>query len=159
MARGLCRFLMACLLAVSAAGCARELGGDTVDGRSVSGAVPTERGVVESVRRVQVVEGESLSDNAFGFGVGALAGGFGGSFIGGGRGTTLAAGAGAVLGGLLGAAVEREASRGAALEYVVRLPFDRRMTVVQDDAAAIPVGAPVYLISGRGQRARIAPVG
>ncbi len=159
MFSGFCRLLAAGLLAASAAGCARELGGDVVDGRSVSAAVPTERGVVESVRRVQVVEGESLSDNPFGFGVGALAGGFGGSFIGAGRGATLAAGVGAVLGGLLGAAVEREASRGAALEYVVRLPFDRRLTVVQDDGAAIPVGAPVYLISGRGQRARIAPIG
>ncbi len=143
--------------ALALGGCAREIGGSTVDSSQIGGAVATERGVIESVRMVQVQEGDRLQDNLIGAGVGGLAGGVAGSRIGGGFGRTVATGAGAIAGAAVGAAAQQQLGRQSAVEYVVRLSFGRLVTVVQADAQPLPVGAAVFVQTGQGQRARVIP--
>lgn len=143
--------------ALALGGCAREIGGSTVDSSRIGGAVATERGVIESVRIVQVQEGDRTQDNLIGAVVGGLAGGVAGNQIGGGTGRVIATGAGAILGAGAGAAAQQQLSRQTAVEYVVRLSFGRLVTVVQADAQPLPVGAPVFVQTGQGQRARVIP--
>lgn len=150
---------MALIATMTVSGCAREIGGASVDSSQIGSAVQTERGVVESARFVQVQEGDQLQDNLLGGAIGGVAGGVAGSLVGGGAGRVLASGAGALAGAAIGSTVQQRSSRQTAVEYVVRVSADRRVTIVQTDATPIPVGTPVFVqLGGGGQRARISPV-
>ncbi len=153
------RLAMALVAVLAVAGCARDIGGASVDSSRIGAAVPTERGVVESARFVQVTEGERAQDNLLGGAIGGVAGGVAGSTVGAGSGRTLATLGGALAGAAIGSAAQRESSRQTAVEYVVRLSGNRSVTIVQSDPTPIPVGSAVFVqLGGGGQRARISPV-
>jgi len=153
------RLAMALAATLAAAGCAREIGGASVDSSTIGAAVRTERGVVEGARFVQVQEGERAQDNLLGGAIGGVAGGVAGSTVGAGSGRTLATLGGALAGAAVGSAVQGRTSRQTAVEYVVRLSGDRRVTIVQTDAVPIPVGSAVFVQLGDSrQRARISPI-
>ena len=153
------RIAIVLVAALAASGCAREIGGASVDSRQIGAAVTTERGVVEAARIVQVQEGSGAQDNLLGGAIGGVTGGVIGSTIGGGSGRTLAVLGGALAGAALGSAVQGQTSRQTGVEYVVLLANGRRVTIVQADAVPIPVGSAVFVqLGGGGQRARIAPI-
>ncbi len=153
------RIALALAATLAVTGCAREIGGASVDSSTLGAAVQTERGVVEGARFVQVQEGERAQDNLLGGAIGGVAGGVAGSTVGAGAGRTLATVGGALAGAAVGAAVQQQTSRQTAVEYVVRLSGDRRVTIVQTDATPIPVGSAVFVqLGGGGQRARISPI-
>lgn len=125
-------------------------------------ATPTERGVVESARVVRPGSGDGWSrdvglrigggvaSGGVGFGVGL--GGWGGRYDRWGRRDPWG-----WRGGHDGWGSPRR--RYDTVEYVVRLPFDRRMTVVQTDREPIPPGAAVRLLVREGGPPSIAPLG
>lgn len=155
--KNVARIALCLVAAVSLGACARDLGGASVDSARVGQAQNTERGVVRSVRAVNITEGDRLQDNVGGGLVGGVAGGLIGSQIGGGRGAVVATGLGALAGAAAGAAAQRETSRQTGFEYVVEVNFGRLLTVVQTDAQPIPVGTQVFVMTGGGQRSRITP--
>lgn len=153
------RLALALVAALAAAGCAREIGGASVDSSQIGAAVPTERGIVESARFVRVQEGDRAQDNLLGAAVGGVAGGVAGSTVGAGSGRTLATLGGALAGAAVGSAIQQQTSRQTAVEYIVRLSGGRSVAIVQADATPIPVGSAVFVqMGGGGQRARISPV-
>ncbi len=149
------RMTLILCMGLAAAGCARQIGGDVVEGRSLGSAVRTERGVIESVRYVTVQESDTLQGNTFGGLVGALAGGAAGSLIGGGTGRAIAIGAGALAGAAGGALAQQQLSDQNAIEYIVRLRSGELFSVVQGLENPVEVGAEVFVqLDGRG-RARL----
>jgi outer membrane lipoprotein SlyB len=151
------RALLVVCMGLSAAGCARQIGGDVVEGRSIGSAVRTERGVIESARYVTVQESETLQGNVTGGVIGGLAGGAAGSLIGGGFGRVVAIGAGAIAGAALGALTEQRLSNQNAIEYIVKLQNGELFSVVQGLDNPMDVGTPVLVqLDGRG-RARVLP--
>jgi outer membrane lipoprotein SlyB len=84
-------------------------------------------GTVESVRAVTVEGGQS----GVGAAAGAIIGGTAGSSVGGKREQAAVGTLVAVLGGILGNAIERSATREEAQEIVVRLASGERRAVVQ----------------------------
>ncbi len=85
---------------------------------------------------------------------GAVAGGFGGSFIGGDwRSNVLAGLGGALLGGFAGNAVERGVGSGQAIEFIVREDRGGDIAVVQTNEDDLQVGDRVVV--SRGDRTRL----
>jgi outer membrane lipoprotein SlyB len=144
-------------LAVSLAlgGCARQIGGDVYEGRSLGGAVSTYRGVVESARYVTVQESDTLQGNTTGGLIGGVAGGAAGARFGQGYGKALAIGAGALLGATAGALAEQRLSNQDAIEYVVRTTDGQLFTVVQAPDDPMPAGTQVFVQLGGDGRARV----
>lgn len=143
---------------VAVTGCARQIGGDDFTSQEVGAATPVVRGVVESVRVVEVRDGERPSENASGGLVGAAAGAAAGSAVGQGLGQAVAIGAGAVIGALLGSASQSELSRQQAYEYIVTTEGGRTVAIIQDDETPILPGAAVFIRFGDGRsRSRISP--
>ncbi|SEA73358.1 hypothetical protein [Rubrimonas cliftonensis] len=126
-------------------------------------AVATERGVVESARVVRAGRRDGWSRDvgvsiggavgSGGVGVGIGLGGWGGRYDRWGRRDPW----GWRGGGYDGWGDPRQ--RYETVEYVVRLPFDRRMTIVQTDREPIPPGAAVRLLVREGAPLAIAPLG
>lgn len=137
--------------------CARQISSGTYADSHVGEATRTFRGKVASVRQVRVESGDKLQDNTAGAAIGGIAGGIAGAQFGGGRGQLAAAGAGAILGGLLGAAGQRELSSQDALEYVVELDSGEMRTVVQGLDRALSVGQRVLVMISQGGRSRVVP--
>ncbi len=108
-------------------------------------------GTVEAVRAVTVEGTQS--------GVGAVAGalvlGHAGSSVGSGREQVAVGTLGAVLGGVLGNAIERSSNREDALEIVVRLPDGGRQAVVQAKSAEVFKPGDAVTIVFTGSRARV----
>jgi outer membrane lipoprotein SlyB len=111
-------------------------------------------GTVESVRAV-TVEG---SQSGVGAAAGAVVLGTAGSSVGGKREQVAVGTLAAVLGGVLGNAIERSSNREEALEIVVRLADGDRRAVVQ--AKGVDVFRPGDAVSvvSSGGRARVTPV-
>ncbi|MFY8082345.1 MAG: hypothetical protein ACOVN7_01270 [Rubrivivax sp.] len=108
-------------------------------------------GTVEAVRAVTVDGGQS----GVGAAAGALVLGTAGSSVGGKREQVAVGTLAAVLGGLVGHAIERQSTREEALEIVVRLPDGERRAVVQAKGAEeIRPGDAVSIVSTAG-RARV----
>lgn len=108
-------------------------------------------GTVEAVRAV-TVEG---SQSGVGATAGALVLGTAGSSVGGKREQVAVGTLAAVLGGLVGNAIERQSNREEALEIVVRLPDGERRAVVQAKGAEqFRPGDAVSIVSTAG-RARV----
>lgn len=103
---------------------------------------------VESVREV-TVEGSS---GLVGAATGAVVLGTAGSSVGGKREQVAVGTLAAALGGVLGHAIERQATREPALEIVVRLPGGERRAVVQAKGAeTFRPGDAVSLLSTEGR--------
>ena len=108
-------------------------------------------GTVEAVRTV-TVEG---TQSGVGAAAGALVLGTAGSSVGGKREQVAVGTLAAVLGGVLGNAIERNSNREDALEIVVRLPDGGRQAVVQAKGAEVFKPGDAVTIVSTGSRARV----
>lgn len=108
-------------------------------------------GTVEAVRTV-TVEG---TQSGVGAAAGALVLGTAGSSVGGRREQVAVGTLAAVLGGVLGNAIERNSNREDALEIVVRLPDGGRQAVVQAKGAEVFKPGDAVTIVSTGSRARV----
>ena len=120
--------------------------------RSEAGRLASvQSGTVEAVRAV-TVEG---TQSGVGAAAGALVLGHAGSSVGSGREQVAVGTLGAVLGGVLGNAIERHSNREDALEIVVRLPDGGRQAVVQAKGAEVFKPGDAVTIVFTGSRARV----
>ena len=108
-------------------------------------------GTVEAVRAV-TVEG---TQSGVGAAAGAMVLGTAGSSVGGKREQVAVGTLAAVLGGVLGNAIERNSNREEALEIVVRLPDGGRQAVVQAKGAEAFKPGDAVTIVFTGSRARV----
>jgi outer membrane lipoprotein SlyB len=131
------------------AGCMSNLQGDTYS-RDEARRIQTIRyAIVEDVRMV-AIEG---TQSGIGAGAGAVVGGVAGSTVGGGKGQTLATVAGALAGGLLGAAAEKSTTKTQGVEIVVKFEDNNQIiSVVQghDPAEVFNVGDRVRISNVSG---------
>ena len=146
-------FAMAAL-AVVLSGCARNISQGTYSDKTVGEASRTFRGVIVSVRKVQVGP-ETLEENTLGAGMGALAGGVLGYQVGQGRGNVAATALGGLAGAAAGAYAQQQLKTQDAFEYVVRLENGEMRTVVQGTDVSFAPGQNVMLIIGERNRSRI----
>ena len=120
--------------------------------RSDAGRLSTvQSGTVEAVRAV-TVEG---TQSGVGAAAGALVLGHAGSSVGSRREQVAVGTLGAVLGGVLGNAIERSSNREDALEIVVRMPDGGRQAVVQAKGAEVFKPGDAVTIVFTGSRARV----
>lgn len=140
--------LMLCAAALALTGCATSRSGDVYSREQARQVHTVERGVIETLRPIQI-EGTS---GAVGGVSGAVIGGVAGSTVGGGRGTTLATVAGALAGGLIGAAIEEGATKKQGLEMIVRLDNGQTIAVVQEtqEGDSFSVGERVNVLTRNG---------
>ena len=132
-------------------GCTPSYSPDTYASAAVQQASKVEQGVIAGVRRVSV-----SADGTAGGLTGAAAGGIAGAQApGGGVRTALVALGGSVVGGLVGAGVERVAGDTTAFEYIVRKPNGEMLSVTQKDPAPLELNQKVLVIAGA--QARVVP--
>jgi outer membrane lipoprotein SlyB len=130
--------------------CAPANTGNTVSARSLGGAAHVSFGTIVGSRPVRVA-GTNSGVGTLG---GAAAGGIAGSFIGGDwRSNALAGIGGAIVGGLAGNAIERGATGGTAIEFIVREDRGGDIAVVQTNEEGLQVGDRVVVT--RGDRVRL----
>ena len=142
--------LAALALLSAVAACAPANTANTVSARSLGGEADVSFGTIVGTRPVTVAG----SNSGVGTVGGAVAGGLAGSFIGGDwRSNAIAGVGGAILGGLAGGAVERGATQGNAVEFVVRQDRGGDIAVVQTNEAGLQVGDRVMV--ARGDRVRL----
>ena len=133
------------------AACSPSYSPDAYDSTAVQQASKVAQGVIAGVRPVVVVASGTVGGLT-----GAAAGGIAGSQAPvGGVGTALTALGGTVVGGLVGAGIERAAGDTTAYEYVVREPKGELVSVTQQDAVPLRIGQKVLVIAGK--QARIVP--
>jgi outer membrane lipoprotein SlyB len=106
------------------------------------------KGVVKSARTVEV-DGTTGVGGVAGAATGAVAGS---SIGGGGRANAIGAIGGAVVGGIVGAAIERSATRQTAIEYVVETENGALLTLVQGPSPAFSLNDRVIVIYGSPSR-------
>ena len=148
--------LIASALATATAltsGCASSQREDVYRRDQARSSQVVERGVVQSVRGVQI-EG---TKSGIGSAAGGIAGGIAGSGVGDGRGAGVASVIGAVIGGIAGAATEEVATRKDGVEIIVDLDDGRSLAIVQEyqDETQFRPGDRVRVISGRFGEARV----
>lgn len=132
-------------------GCTPNYSPDTYASSAVQQASKVEQGVIAGIRPVLV-----SAQGTAGAAAGAAAGGIAGAQApGGGVRTALTALGGSVIGGLVGAGVERAAGDTTAFEYVVRKTNGELVSVTQKDAVALELNQRVLVIAGA--QARIVP--
>lgn len=139
------------LLGLALAGCGARYSPNTYAAAAVQQANKVERGIVVGFREVAV-----SADGTVGAVAGGAAGGIAASdsplgpvtraF------TTLG---GTLVGGLVGTATEHAVADTKAWEYIVREPNGDLVSVTQTDAAPLPIGQSVLVITGK--QARIVP--
>lgn len=134
----------ACLLVLG--GCAYPAGSYDYRGYQVMGEQQVRFGVVDSVRPVRIMPGET----GVGTAGGAVLGGLAGSTVGGGTGQVAGAVGGAILGGILGSNIERSANERPGVEVTVLLDNGRYISVVQEADEVFRPGDRVRILSGRG---------
>lgn len=144
----------AAVVALLISGCGREISSEVYSDSHMGEASRTYRGIVASVRQVQVAP-EKLENNLLGGGVGALGGGLAASHIGGGKGKIAATAAGAIAGAVGGAYAEKMLKTQNAHEYVVELHNGEMRTVVQGLNPAFAVGQPVLVVVAQNGRSRV----
>jgi len=158
-------FVIAIATATALSGCV-QTNPNVYDPYTVGQASLTETGTIQASRQVEI---SSAGGTGIGAAVGALAGGIAGSQIGPSRRghyghryrrnsavSALGALGGAVVGGLIGAAIERDVTRHIATEYVVRLDDGTLITVIQG-SEPIALGQRVFVQVPERGRARIVP--
>lgn len=132
------------LLLAALPGCRPNYSPDTYAAGAVQQAAKVEQGVVAGLRKVAV-----SAEGTLGGATGAAAGGIAGAQApGGGVRTALTALGGSVVGGLVGAGVERAAGDTTAFEYVVRKTNGELVSVTQRDATPLALGQKVLVIAG-----------
>ncbi len=120
-------------LALLAAGCAAPRTGDTYYRGEALRAQSVDLGVIESLRPVQIQQGQS----GVGTVGGAVLGGIAGSTLGSGsRANAAGAVGGAIVGGLVGSAIERDVTKANGVEVTVRLDSGKLIAVVQEGTGA-----------------------
>ena len=110
-----------------------------------------ERGVVDTVRHVELQGTQSGTGAA----AGAMAGAVAGSAVGQGSGSALASVAGAILGGLAGNAIEKGATTRKGLEITVRMDDGRLLAIVQGDDVPFYPGDEVEVLPAPNGTARV----
>ncbi len=120
-------------LVLLAAGCAAPRNSDTYYSGEALRAQSVDLGVIESLRPVQIQQGQS----GVGTVGGAALGGIAGSTLGSGsRANTAGAIGGAIVGGLIGSAIERDATKANGVEITLRLDSGKMIAVVQEGTGA-----------------------
>lgn len=143
--------MLALAVVAGLAGCAPENTNTTYTGADIGRTASVSFGQIVSMRVVNV-QGQSSGVGTLG---GAAVGGVAGSFIGGDpRTNALGAIGGAIIGGIAGTAVEKSASQGTAVEFIIREDSWQTIAVVQTNEENFRVGERVMLT--RGARTRIA---
>ncbi|MDR1289286.1 MAG: glycine zipper 2TM domain-containing protein [Holosporales bacterium] len=140
---------VSCLLL---SGCSNNYSGDQYSSRGVGEISRTDRGVIISMRKVEIKSDEGPGAGAL---IGAVGGGLAGSMFGKGGGKLLAAGAGAAAGGLAGHMIQNRAQDG--MEYTVKLDSGAVITLTQGLTPAMSVGQRVYVVDSHRDRSRIIP--
>ncbi len=142
-------------LSLLISGCARNISSNSYDARTIGAASNTYAGVIVSMRKVMVEEGDYLEDNKVGGIMGAVAGGVLGNAVGGGRGRTIATAAGALAGAAAGAYAEKQLKSQEGFEYTVKLDAGGMKTVVQGTDVVLYPGQRVMLIEDNRGRSRV----
>lgn len=147
-------FAVLAVLGGGLAACAPANTNTTYGSAAIGRTASVTHGTILSMRDIQI----SGSGPGVGTAAGAAAGGLAGSFIGGGtRSNILGALGGALVGGLAGTAVQNQATRGTATEFIIREENGGTIAVVQTNEERFVPGERVILI--RGDRTRIARAG
>lgn len=132
------------LLMIGVAGCAPSYSPDVYASGAAQQASKVEQGVIVGVRKILI-----SPDGTAGAATGAAAGGIAGAqATGGGARTALTALGGSVVGGLMGAGVERATGNTTASEYIVRKANGEMVSVTQVDKLPLPLGQKVLVIAG-----------
>jgi outer membrane lipoprotein SlyB len=137
------------------AACQRDISPDSYAVGSVGQVNRTVRGVVISVRPVNI----GGSQSGLGIGVGAAGGGLAGSALGKGSGNGLAVLGGVVAGGIAGAVAEDAITRQTGVEYVVETENGALLTIVQGPQPAFSISQKVLVIYGNQARVIADPTG
>ncbi len=141
------------LVGVWAGGCVSSTSGSAYSRSETRQAQSVEYGVVQNVQTVQI---EGTKSNV-GTGIGAVAGGVGGSAIGGGTRAKILGGlGGAVLGGAIGSMAEEGLTRETGLQITVRLDSGHTLAVTQAAGnETFTPGERVMVITGQDGTARV----
>lgn len=131
------------------AGCASNISPQTYSVGSVGQVNRTVSATVVSAREVDVAGTTGIGGSA-----GTATGAVVGSAAGGNntRGNIVGAIGGAVIGGLAGAAIEANATKQKAMEYVVETENGNLMTIVQGNDSAFSLGQKVLVLYGSPSR-------
>lgn len=133
--------LSAILLLCGMAACAPQTN-STVDRNALGIQGTVERGTIIAMRPVAV----SGTRSGLGPAAGAVGGGFLGSTIGGDwRARTVGGVVGALAGGVAGAAIEESATRGEAMEFIIRRDVGGERVVTQTNELGLQVGERVMV--------------
>ncbi len=143
--------VLALISALSLAGCAENYSGRSYGWYDTRQPMTIHRGVVESVRHVQIQGTQTGVGAMSGATVGAIAG----STVGEGSGSALASVAGAILGGLAGNAIEKDATQRNGLEIDVRLDNGRLLAIVQQADEAFYPGDQVEVLTAPDGSVRV----
>lgn len=147
------RLLSSLFLTVLLFGCAKNLSPQSYSVGSVGQINRTIAGKVISAREVDVA-----GTTGTGGGAGTALGAVGGSSMGGtGRSNLAGAIGGAVIGGLIGSAIEENATKQQGLEYVVETENGNLMTIVQGLTPVFGAGQKVLVLYGSPSRVIIDP--
>jgi outer membrane lipoprotein SlyB len=131
-------------------GCSNDFSGNQYSADSVGEVSKAERGVIISMRKVEI-----KPDGTAGTLLGAAGGGVIGSMFGRGKGRLLSTAAGAAAGGLAGHAIQSRSQVG--LEYTVRLDNGETIMLTQGTDPVLSVGQEVYVVDSKKGRGRIVP--
>lgn len=144
------RSIVALLLSyVFLGGCQQNISPDTYSVGSVGQVNRAVRGVIISMREVNI----SGSQSGVGAGAGAIAGAAAGSMIGGNAAiNVVGAVGGAVVGGVVASAAEEGATRQGGIEYVVQAENGALLTIVQGAAPHLSVAQKVIVLYGSRSR-------
>lgn len=134
---------------IALAGCANNTSPNTYSVGSVGQVNRSISATVISVREVNVA-GTTSVGGAAGTGAGAVLG----SSVGGndGRSNVVGAIGGAIIGGIAGSAIEANATKQKALEYVVETENGNLMTIVQGNQTVFSEGQKVLVLYGSPSR-------
>lgn len=148
--------LAAAALALSVyTGCTESASGNVFSRDEARQAAEIYEGTVVDVREGKI-EGSQSGIGGIG---GAAMGGAVGSTIGGGSGNTVATVGGAVLGALVGNAVEKGVTGENALQITVKLDVNgKNIQVVQGKDIAFTVGQRVRVVTTPGGKSRVQPL-
>ena len=141
-------------MALSLAGCAGSMSGNTYSRERAQKVQTVEYGQVIEVRQIQI-EG---TKSAIGALAGGAMGGALGSGVGRGAGTTIAVVGGAIAGAAAGAATEEAITKQPGLEITVRMDNGQTLSLVQGMDPPINVGDRVKMLHNPDGSARVIPV-
>lgn len=111
-------------------------------------------GTIVSVREVKI---QADAHGVIGSVGGGAIGGIAGSTLGGGRGSDIMSAVGAVVGSLLGNAIEQKASQTTALEMVIRKDSGEEIVVVQKKELGLAQGKRVRIV-GNANDVNVSPL-